>query len=98
MLSHAATALVAASLVASCEPSSGRLPSPADNLANRAGVERVVMTAYRAIGDRALYEPDFRRLSLETYRGFAATDPAMSLVSGDGNLTVMRSEERRVGE
>jgi carboxyl-terminal processing protease len=89
-LSHAATALVAASLVASCEPSSSRLPSPADGQANRAGVERVVMTAYRAIGDRHLYEPDFRKLSAETYRGFAATDPTMSLVTTDGNLTVMR--------
>jgi carboxyl-terminal processing protease len=89
-LSHAATALVAASLVASCEPSSSRLPSPADSQANRAGVERVVMTAYRAIGDRHLYEPDFRKLSVETYRGFAATDPAMSLATADGNLTVMR--------
>jgi carboxyl-terminal processing protease len=90
VLSHAAAALVAASLVASCEPSSSRLPSAPDSQASRAGVERVVMTAYRAIGDRHLYEPDFRKLSVETYRGFASTDPAMSLVSNDGNLTVMR--------
>ena len=85
-----AVALVAASLVASCE-TGGRLTSPADNnLAAQAGAERVIMTAYRAIGDRALREPDFRTLSLETYRGFASPDPAMSLVSNENGLTVMR--------
>jgi carboxyl-terminal processing protease len=85
-----AVALVAASLVASCETGS-QLGSAADsNLAAQAGVERVVMTAYRAIGDRALREPDFRTLSVETYRGFAAADPSMSLVSNDNGLTVMR--------
>ncbi len=85
-----AVALVAASLVASCETGS-RMSSPADStLASQASVERVVMTAYRAIGDRALREPDFRTLSVETYRGFAAPDPTMSLVSSDNSLTVMR--------
>jgi carboxyl-terminal processing protease len=85
-----AVALVAASLVASCE-TGNRLASPADNnLAAQAGVERVVMTAYRAIGDRALREPDFRTLSVDTYRGFAAADPSMSLVSNESGLTVMR--------
>ncbi len=85
-----ALALVAASLVASCE-TGNRMTSPADStLASQASVERVVMTAYRAIGDRALREPNFRTLSVETYRGFAAADPAMSLVSNDNGLTVMR--------
>jgi len=85
-----ALALVAASLVASCE-TGNRIAAPADtNLASQAGVERVIMTAYRAIGDRALREPDFRTLSVETYRGFAAADPSMSLVSNDNGLTVMR--------
>ncbi len=83
-------ALVAASLVASCELSGARLPSPGDNQASQAGVERVVMTAYRAIGDRALREPDFRQLSIITYGGFAAADPAMMLTNNDGNLTVLR--------
>ncbi len=83
-------ALTAASLVASCEMSSARLPSPGDSAGNEAGVERVVMTAYRAIGDRALREPDFRELSLITYRGFAAPDPSMTLTESEGTLTVMR--------
>jgi carboxyl-terminal processing protease len=89
-LSHVASALVAASLVASCQPSTSRLSSPGDNTPSQAGVERVVMTAYRAIGDRHLYEPDFRKLSQETYRGFASTDPSMMLSVADGNLTVKR--------
>ncbi len=66
------------------------MTTPTENLASPVGVERVVMTAYRAIGDRALREPDFRTLSVETYRGFAALDPSMSLVSDDNGLTVMR--------
>lgn len=82
--------LLAASLVASCEPSTGRLPAPAGGNPKEAGIERVVMQAYRAIGDRALREPDFRKLSFDTYGGFAAPDPAMSLVSSDGHYTVMR--------
>ena len=53
-------------------------------------VERVILQAYRAIGDRHLNEPDFRKMSLETYRGFAATDPALSLQPGDRSFTVMR--------
>ena len=85
-----AMALVAASLVVSCE-TSHPTSSPADtSLANQAGVERVIMTAYRAIGDRALREPDFRTLSVETYRGFSSADPSMSLISNDSGLTVMR--------
>jgi carboxyl-terminal processing protease len=86
-----AVALVAASLVASCETGS-HLGSPAEsNLAAAAGPERVIMTAYRAIGDRALREPDFRTLSVETYRGFASADPSMSLVSNESGLTVLRN-------
>lgn len=85
-----AVALVAASLVASCETGS-RINAPADaNAATQVGVERVIMTAYRAIGDRALREPDFRTLSVDTYRGFASADPSMSLVSNENGLTVMR--------
>ena len=41
----------------------------------------VVLQAYRAIGDRHLFEPNFRTLSAETYRGFASADPALSLES-----------------
>ena len=53
-LSHATAALLAASLVASCEPTSDassvstRSPATAADV----GVERVVLQAYRAIGDR----------------------------------------------
>jgi len=89
-LSRLAAGLFAASLVASCEPGGGRPPSPVAGNPNDVGIERVVMQAYRAIGDRALREPDFRTLSQDTYRGFATQDPSMSLVSADGVYTVMR--------
>jgi carboxyl-terminal processing protease len=91
-LSHAATALLAASLVASCEtttasaPSAGRSPAVAADV----GIERVVLQAYRAIGDRHLFQPDFRTISAETFRGFASVDPALSLQADDHVFTVMR--------
>ena len=92
-LSHATAALLAASLVASCEPtsdgtSSASTRSPAT--AADVSVERVVLQAYRAIGDRHLNEPDFRKMSLETYKGFAATDPLLSLQAGDRAFTLLR--------
>ena len=92
-LSHATAALLAASLVASCEPtsdgtSSASTRSPAT--AADVSVERVVLQAYRAIGDRHLNEPDFRKMSLETYKGFAATDPLLSLQPGDRAFTLLR--------
>jgi carboxyl-terminal processing protease len=91
-LSHAAAALLAASLVASCETTTDQASTPARNPATAAdvSVERVILQAYRAIGDRHLYEPDFRKMSVDTYRGFAATDPALSLQPGDKSFTVMR--------
>ncbi|MBS0549156.1 MAG: PDZ domain-containing protein [Proteobacteria bacterium] len=89
-LSRVAAGLIAASLVASCQPGGGALPTQTAAGRNEAGIERVVLQAYRAIGDRALREPDFRKLSLETYRGFATQDPSMSLVTADGAYTVMR--------
>ena len=46
-------------------------------------IDRVVLQAYRAIGDRHLYEPNFRNLSVETYRGFASTDPSLVLEASD---------------
>ena len=92
-LSHATAALLAASLVASCEPtsdgtSSASTRSPAT--AADVSVERVVLQAYRAIGDRHLNEPDFRKMALETYKGFAATDPLLSLQAGDRAFTLLR--------
>ena len=91
-LSHATAALLAASLVASCVPSSDGSPattrSPA--AAADASVERVVLQAYRSIGDRHLNEPDFRKMSQETYKGFASADPALSLEPGDRSFTLMR--------
>jgi carboxyl-terminal processing protease len=92
-LSHATAALLAASLVASCEPtsdgtSSASTRSPAT--AADVSVERVVLQAYRAIGDRHLNEPDFRKMSLETYKGFAATDPLLSLQAGDRAFILLR--------
>ncbi len=91
-LSHAAAALLAASLVASCETTTDQAPAAARNPATAAdvSVERVILQAYRAIGDRHLYEPDFRKMSVDTYRGFAATDPTLSLQPGDKSFTVMR--------
>ena len=91
-LSHATAALLAASLVASCVPSSDgssvttRGPATAADVS----VERVVLQAYRSIGDRHLNEPDFRKMSQETYRGFASADPALSLEPGDRSFTLMR--------
>ncbi|HEX9558811.1 MAG TPA: hypothetical protein VF991_20115, partial [Reyranella sp.] len=49
-----------------------------------------MLQAYRAIGDRHLFEPNFRNLSAETYRGFAGPDPALSLETSDGAFTVKR--------
>ncbi len=88
-----AAALFCAALVASCATSTetpqatgGRSPSAAADV----NVERVVLQAYRAIGDRHLFEPNFRALSAETYRGFANSDPAMALETADGTFTVKR--------
>jgi len=85
---RAAAALVASSLVVSCATSTeapqatatGRNPSVAADV----NLERVVLQAYRAIGDRHLFEPNFRSLSTETYRGFASADPSMVLETSDG--------------
>ena len=84
-------ALLAASLVASCEPTSDAAPVSARNPAAAAdvSVERVVLQAYRAIGDRHLNEPDFRRMAQETYKGFAGTDPTLSLQAGDRSFTLL---------
>ena len=91
-VSHAAAALLAASLVASCETTTDQAAAVARNPATAAdvSVERVILQAYRAIGDRHLYEPNFRRMSVDTYRGFAATDPTLALQTGDKSFTVMR--------
>ncbi len=50
----------------------------------------MILQAYRAIGDRGLRQPDFRTMSLATYRGFAASDPALSLATDGRNFMVMR--------
>ena len=90
---RAAAALLASSLVVSCATSTdapqataGRNPSVAADV----NLERVVLQAYRAIGDRHLFEPNFRSLSTETYRGFASSDPTMVLETSDGIFTVKR--------
>ncbi len=85
-LSHTgvAIALIAASLVASCEmTSSSAAPANTPVSAGEASPERVILQTYRLIGDRAVNEPDFRKLSLETYRGFASADPSLSIEPGD---------------
>jgi len=90
---RAAAALLASSLVVSCATSTdspqattSRNPSVAADV----NLERVVLQAYRAIGDRHLFEPNFRTLSTETYRGFASADPAMALETSDRTFTVKR--------
>ncbi len=95
-LPRAAAILVASSLVVSCAtstetpqaaaPAAGKNPSVAADV----NVERVVLQAYRAIGDRHLFEPNFRNLSSETYRGFASADPSMALETSDRAFTVKR--------
>ena len=93
-LSHCTAALLAGALVASCETSNGGgnapVPLRGPAVATDATVERVVLQAYRAIADRHLFEPDFRKMSAETYRGFASTDPALSLKTGDKSFTVLQ--------
>ncbi len=91
-LAHATVALLAASLVASCETTTGVTPPAARSPATAAdvSVERVILQAYRAIGDRGLKQPDFRVMSLDTYRGFATPDPALSLTANGNTYTVMR--------
>jgi len=94
MLPRAAASLMAACLVVSCAtfpdtPSSqadGRSPAAAGDV----GIERVVLQAYRAIGDRHLYEPNFRNLSVEAYRGFASNDSTLMLEASETTLTVKR--------
>src|SRR2546430_14612665 len=64
-LPRAASALFAAGLVVSCATSTEPSQSQGRNPATAADVniERVVLQAYRAIGDRHLFEPNFRNLS-----------------------------------
>ena len=89
-----AASLFAACLVVSCATSGDSpqasfpdrgLPTVADS-----SMERVVVQAYRAIGDRHLYEPNFRNLSSEAYRSFASGDPSLALETSDGAFTVRR--------
>lgn len=93
MLPRVVASLVAACLVASCATSpdtpSGQADSRGPGVGD-AGMERVVLQAYRAIGDRHLYEPNFRNLSVEAYRGFASSDSTLVLEASDSTLTVKR--------
>jgi len=94
MLPRAAAALAAAALVVSCATSTETPPaqtsarSPA--VAADVNIERVVLQAYRAIGDRHLYEPNFRTISVEAYRGFASGDAALALDTSGSAFTVRR--------
>jgi carboxyl-terminal processing protease len=92
VLSHATVALLAASVVASCETTTASSSPTARGPAVAAdvSVERVILQAYRAIGDRHLNQPDFRVMSLDTYRGFAAADPALSLTTNGKNYAIVR--------
>ncbi len=94
VLPRAAAALAAAALVASCATSTDTPQADSGKTTVAAApdvnIERVVLQAYRAIGDRHLYEPNFRTLSAEAYRGFASADPSLSLATSDGAFTVKR--------
>ena len=91
-LPRAAAALFAASLVVSCATSTDTPQAESGKAAVAADVniERVVLQAYRAIGDRHLFEPNFRTMSAETYRGFASADPALSLETSAAAFTIKR--------
>lgn len=92
-LPRALGALYAAALVASCATASDTpqvAGASAATVAAEVNIERVVLQAYRAIGDRHLFEPNFRTISAETYRGFASGDPALSLDSTPTSFTVRR--------
>ncbi|MFO1157440.1 MAG: S41 family peptidase [Reyranellaceae bacterium] len=97
-LPRALSALYAASLVASCATVTDAPQAAGSNTTAAADVaiERVVLQAYRAIGDRHLYEPNFRTISAETYRGFASSDPALSLETSPTAFTVRRDGQEVV--
>ena len=85
--------LLVGALVTSCATSTDAPQVQAKGgpaVAADVNIERVVLQAYRAIGDRHLYEPNFRALSAETYRGFANADPALALETSDTSFTVKR--------
>ena len=88
-----AAALMAAALVASCETTNlsaaGTTTGVSTTLSDVA-IDRVILQAYRAIGDRHIFDPDFRKLAPETYRGFAAGDPALTLQTSGHSFTLRR--------
>ena len=92
---RAAASLLAACLVVSCATAPDTPSAEADGrppaATADAGIERVVLQAYRAIGDRHLYEPNFRNLTVEAYRGFASSDSTLVLEASDSSLTVKRN-------
>jgi carboxyl-terminal processing protease len=99
VLSPVTAALLAASLVASCDPTGDSAPASSTRnpaAAADVSVERVVLQAYRAIGDRHLNEPDFRKMSQETYKGFAGADPTLSLQAGDRTFTLLHDGQQVV--
>ncbi len=91
-LPRAATTLAAAFFVASCATTLGPAQHPARSpaVATDVSVERVILQAFRAIGDRHYLQPDFRQISVEAYHGFSATDPSLSLTAGDQVFRVNR--------
>jgi len=54
------------------------------------GIARFVPSFHPATQNRHLFEPNFRSISTETYRGFASTDPAMVLETSDTAFTIKR--------
>lgn len=87
ILPRVAAAFLAAALVASCETS--RASGGRDPAAANASIQRVVLQAYRIIGDRYIYNPNFPQLAAGTYRGFASSDSHLVLLTNDSTFTVL---------
>jgi carboxyl-terminal processing protease len=88
ILPQVAAAFIAAALVASCETSKAGNATGGRDSAD-ASIERVVLQAYRIIGDRYIYNPDFPRMAAQTYRGFASSDSHLVLQTSDNSFTVL---------
>ena len=69
-------------------------PPGAPAVASDVTAERVILQAYRAIGDRHIFDPDFRKLAPDTYRGFTSADPSLSLRTNDKTFTVLRDGQQ----
>lgn len=94
---RAAAALVVGSAVASCAVADDRQTATAPTAtpipaARAVPIDRVLYSAFRAIEDRYIETPDFRRLSTEAYRSLALTDPSLKLDPGERSFRVLQGD------